>query len=47
MDVVVLLAHEGHDHGPDYGLVALLVAGAVLAVLILLALVRDRFTRRP
>ncbi len=39
---VVLLAHEGHAHGPDLGLVALLVAGAVLAVLLLLGMVVRR-----
>jgi hypothetical protein len=31
---VYLLAHESHSHGPDLGLIALLVAGAVLALLL-------------
>jgi hypothetical protein len=47
---VLLLAHEGHQHGPDLGLVALLVAGAVLVTLLLARLLRDRFTgagKRP
>jgi len=40
---ILLLAHEGHQHGPDLGLVALLVAGAVLVALLLARLVRERF----
>jgi hypothetical protein len=32
--IVYFLAHEGHSDGPDLGLVALLVAGAVLALLL-------------
>jgi hypothetical protein len=43
---VLLLAHEGHQHGPDLGLVALLVAGAVLVTLLLVRLLRDRVTMR-
>jgi hypothetical protein len=42
MNTVLLLAHEGHQHGPDPGLVALLVAGAVLVVLLLTQVVRAR-----
>jgi hypothetical protein len=42
MNVVLLLAHEGHQHGPDPGLVALLVAGAVLVVLLLAQVVRAK-----
>jgi hypothetical protein len=40
---ILLLAHENHQHGPDLGLVALLVAGAVLVALLLARLVRERF----
>jgi hypothetical protein len=43
---ILLLAHEGHQHGPDLGLVALLIAGAVLVVLLLARLVRERFTNK-
>jgi hypothetical protein len=32
--IITFLAHEGHAHGPDLGLIALLVAGAVLALLL-------------
>ena len=32
--IIYLLAHEGHSHGPDLGLIALLAAGAVLALLL-------------
>ena len=32
--ITIVLAHEGHAHGPDLGLIALLVAGAVLALLL-------------
>jgi hypothetical protein len=32
--IVYYLAHEGHSHGPDLGLITLLVAGAVLALLL-------------
>lgn len=39
---VLFLAHEGHAHGPDLGLTALLVAGAVLAVLLLTRVIRRR-----
>jgi hypothetical protein len=46
MNAVLLLAHEGHQHGPDPGLVALLVAGAVLVVLLLAGMVRQRIGRR-
>jgi hypothetical protein len=46
MNTVLLLAHEGHQHGPDPGLVALLVAGAVLVVLLLAGMVRQRVGRR-
>jgi hypothetical protein len=45
MNVLLLLAHEGHQHGPDLGLVALLVTGAVLVVLLLTGLVRRRIGR--
>lgn len=44
---VLLLAHEGHQHGPDLGLVALLVAGGVLGILLLIGLVRQRVGRPP
>jgi hypothetical protein len=44
---VLLLAHEGHQHGPDLGLVALLIAGAVLAVLLLAQAVRASRRTRP
>jgi hypothetical protein len=43
---ILLLAHEGHQHGPDLGLVALLVAGAVLVALLLARLVRERFPKK-
>jgi hypothetical protein len=43
---MLLLAHEGHQHGPDLGLVALLVAGAVLVALLLARLVRERFPKK-
>jgi hypothetical protein len=43
---VLLLAHEGHQHGPDLGLVALLIAGAVLVVLLLVGMVRQRIGRK-
>ena len=43
---VLLLAHEGHEHGPDLGFVALLVAGSVLAVVLLVAIVRQRTGRK-
>jgi hypothetical protein len=43
---ILLLAHEGHQHGPDPGFVALLVAGAVLVALLLVGLIRQRFTTR-
>jgi hypothetical protein len=39
---ILLLAHEGHQHGPDLGLVALLVAAAVLVILLLVGVVRQR-----
>ena len=38
--IVYLLAHEGHTHGPDLGLIALLVAGAVLALLLAVGALR-------
>ncbi len=38
--IVYLLAHEGHSHGPDLGLIALLVAGAVLALLLAVGALR-------
>jgi hypothetical protein len=34
MDMIEFLAHGGHDHGPAPGLVALLVALVVVAVLL-------------
>ncbi len=40
--IVFLLAHEGHSHGPDLGLIGLLVAGAVLALLLVGRAVRRR-----
>ena len=39
---VLLLAHEGHSHGPDVGLIALLIAAALVAVVLLLRLVAQR-----
>jgi multisubunit Na+/H+ antiporter MnhB subunit len=43
---VLLLAHDGHQHGPDLGFVALLVVGAVLVVLLLAGMVRGRVARK-
>ncbi len=43
---ILLLAHEGHQHGPDLGLVALLVAGAVFVPLLLARLIRERFPKK-
>jgi hypothetical protein len=40
--IVYFLAHEGHSHGPDLGLIGLLVAGAVLALLLVGRAVRRR-----
>ena len=40
--VIDFLAHEGHAHGPDLGLIALLVAGAVATVLLLTRALRRR-----
>ena len=42
----ILLAHEGHQHGPDLGLITLLVAAAVLVALLLARLVRERFPKK-
>jgi multisubunit Na+/H+ antiporter MnhB subunit len=43
---VLLLAHDGHQHGPDLGFVALLVVGAVLVVLLLAGMARGRVARK-
>jgi hypothetical protein len=43
---ILLLAHEGHRHGLDLGLVALLVSGAVLVALLLARLVRERLPKK-
>lgn len=43
---MLLLAHEGHQHGPDLGLITLLVAAAVLVALLLARLVRERFPKK-
>jgi hypothetical protein len=43
---VALLAHEGHQHGPDLGLVALLVAVAVLLAVLGAGAARRRITAR-
>ena len=40
--VVLFLAHEGHAHGPDLGLIALLVTAAVLAILLAGRAIRRR-----
>jgi hypothetical protein len=40
--IITLLAHEGHAHGPDLGLIALLVAGTVLALLLVGREIRRR-----
>ena len=40
--IVFLLAHGGEAHGPDLGFIALLVAGAVLAVLLVGRAIRRR-----
>ncbi|HEX6336891.1 MAG TPA: hypothetical protein VFZ85_08055 [Jiangellaceae bacterium] len=42
----VVLAHAGHDHGPDPALVALLVALAVLAILVAGTALRRARARR-
>jgi hypothetical protein len=45
--IVYFLAHDGHSHGPGLGLIALLAAGAVLAVLLLLPLLNRARRRSP
>jgi hypothetical protein len=45
--VGLVLAHEGHSHGPDLGLVALLIAVVVAGILLLgTVLVEQRRARR-
>jgi hypothetical protein len=45
--IIYFLAHDGQSHGPDLGLIAVLVAGAVLAILLLLPLLIRALRRSP
>jgi hypothetical protein len=40
--ITIFLAHEGQAHGPDLGLIVLLVAGTVLVLLLVGRQIRRR-----